>query len=55
MPFADYAIHFAIEAIGSLIAIAAYATHRCQDWWHRALIWMVLTILTTVITVQIVG
>lgn len=55
MPLQDYAIHFGLEAAGSLIAIFAYASHRCNTWWHRALIWTVLSIATTIVTVQVVG
>jgi hypothetical protein len=51
----SYLIHFMIEAIGSLIAIFAYKSHHCRHWWHRGLIWTVLSMLTTVLTVQIVG
>lgn len=51
----DYVIHFGLEATGSLIAIFAYASHRCVHWWHKAAIWTVLTAATTFVTVQLVG
>jgi hypothetical protein len=51
----DYLIHFLLEATGSLIALFAYRNHHCNTWWHRGLIWIMLTALTTVVTVQTVG
>lgn len=51
----DYGVHFGLEAVGSLIAIFAYRSHHCQHWSHRALIWILLTAATTVITVNVVG
>lgn len=50
-----YLVHFALEAIGSLIAIFAYRSHRCNTWWHRAVIWTVLSMATTFTTVQVIG
>jgi hypothetical protein len=52
----DYLVHFGLEAIGSLIAIAAYKSHRlCRTRWHKFGIWLALSMLTTVVTVQVVG
>lgn len=51
----DYLIHFSLEAVGSLIAIFAYKSHKCQYWWHRAMIWVVLSMFTTYVTVQLAG
>lgn len=51
----DYLVHFGLEAVGSLIAIFAYRSHRCQHTWHRAVIWTALTAITTVVTVNVVG
>jgi len=51
----DFALHFALEAIGSLIAIFAYRSHRCSKTWHKAAIWTGLTFLTTLVTVLMVG
>lgn len=50
-----YLIHFGLEAVGSLIAIYAYRSHRCRHGWHKAAIWVVLSMATTVATVQIIG
>ena len=55
VPFLDYAVHFGLEATGSLIAIFAYKNHRCNTGWHRVAIWAILSLITTVITVQAVG
>lgn len=51
----DYAVHFGLEATGSLIAIFAYKNHRCNTGWHRIAIWTILSLITTVATVQAVG
>lgn len=51
----DYVIHFLLEAVGSLIALYAYRSHRCSHVWHKSAIWLVLTMLTTYVTVSLVG
>lgn len=51
-----YLAHFTLEAIGSLIAIAAYKSHKlCRTKWHKFGIWLALSMITTIVTVQIVG
>lgn len=52
----NYLIHFSLEAVGSLIAIAAYKSHKlCKTKWHKFGIWAALSMATTIITVQMVG
>jgi NADH:ubiquinone oxidoreductase subunit 5 (subunit L)/multisubunit Na+/H+ antiporter MnhA subunit len=46
-------IHMLLEGIGSLVGIYAY--RYCEHNWHRVAIWVSLTALTSIITVQIVG
>lgn len=52
----DLLTHFSLEAIGSLIAIAAYKSHKlCRTKWHKFGIWCALSMLTTIVTVLVVG
>ena len=52
----DLITHFGLEAIGSLIAIAAYKSHKlCRTRWHKFGIWLALSMLTTVVTVLVVN
>lgn len=51
----DYIIHFLVEALGGVIAMVAYRTHVCRHWWHKALIWTVLTAITSILTVHAAG
>lgn len=50
----DYAIHFGLEVIGQGVLVLAY-NHVCRKAWHRASIWFVGTLLTTIVTVNLVG
>ena len=50
----DYVIHFGLEVIGQLVLWLAY-THVCRSQWHRVAIWFLGTLLTTIITVNLVG
>ena len=49
----EYIIHFALEAVGAAIGVFAY--RFCQHDWHRWTIWFVLSAITTIVTVQLVG
>lgn len=50
----DYVVHFGLESLGSLIVLFAQ-THICRHTWHRVAIWMVFSIATTILTVNLVG
>lgn len=50
----DYIVHFLLEVIGQGVLWLAY-THVCRKGWHRATIWFVGTLLTTILTVQVIG
>ena len=50
----DYAIHFLLEVLGQAVLVLAYQ-HVCRKSWHRTAIWFVGTLLTTIITVNIIG
>jgi hypothetical protein len=52
-PVLDYVTHFGLEAIGSSIGIYAY--NYCQHLWHKLLVWTVLSVFTTIVTVSLVG
>jgi hypothetical protein len=49
-----YAVHFALECIGQGVLWLAY-THVCRKPSHRVLIWFIGTLLTTIITVNLIG
>lgn len=48
-----YVAHFLIDTVGS--AIGVYAYRLCNHFWHRALMWLVLSVAWTILTVQLVG
>jgi hypothetical protein len=50
----DYLVHFGLEVTGQAVLWLAY-THVCKKSWHRLAIWFVGTLLTTIITVHLVG
>jgi hypothetical protein len=50
----DYLVHFGLEVIGQGVLVLAYK-HVCRSDWHRFVIWFVGTLLTTIITVSLVG
>jgi hypothetical protein len=54
MPIMDYVIHFGLEVVGQAILIVAYK-HVCKKDWHRVAIWFFGTLLTTILTVHMVG
>lgn len=54
MPYADYVVHFMLEVIGQGVLWLAY-THVCKRPWHRFAIWFLGTLVTTIITVHLVG
>lgn len=48
-----YVAHFMIDAVGSVIGVYAY--RWCNHFWHRAMVWFVLSAIWTVVTVQTIG
>ena len=54
MPLMDYVIHFGLECVGQAVLWLAY-THVCKKTWHRGAIWFFGTLLTTILTVHVVG
>jgi hypothetical protein len=42
---AAYAVHFLLECVA----------HVCKCPWHRVGIWLIGTLLTTIITVHLIG
>jgi VIT1/CCC1 family predicted Fe2+/Mn2+ transporter len=53
MSILPYIEHWMVECIGSAIGVVAY--RFCPHRHHRWIVWVVLSIITTVITVQLVG
>lgn len=49
----DYLVHFSLELVGG--GVGVYAYRFCGHNIHRAIVWFVLTAITTFITVQVVG
>jgi hypothetical protein len=54
MPITAYLVHFLLECVGQLVLFVAYK-HVCRKDWHRVAIWLVGTLLTTIITVNLIG
>ena len=49
----DYAVHFGVDVCGTLATL--YALRYCHHVWHQFLIWFGLSVLVTVVTVNLVG
>lgn len=49
-----YVTHFLMDVMGQGVLWLAY-THVCRKTWHRATIWFLGTLLTTIITVNLIG
>jgi hypothetical protein len=49
-----YVVHFLLECIGQGVLWLAYK-HVCRSAWHTPAIWLVGTLLTTILTVHLVG
>jgi hypothetical protein len=49
-----YLVHFLLECIGQGVLYLAYK-HACRTDWHRVAIWFVGTLLTTIVTVHLIG
>lgn len=49
----DYSVHFGVDVAGSLAVL--YAQRFCHHLRHQLLIWLGLSVLVTVTTVNLVG
>ena len=49
----DYVVHFGIDVLGTLSTL--YAQRFCKHRIHQVLIWLGLSVLVTVTTVNLVG
>ena len=49
----DYAVHFGVDVAGSLATL--YAQRYCRHRIHQVLLWLALSLLVTVTTVNLVG
>ena len=49
----DYAAHFTVDVLGSIATL--YAQRYCRHRHHQVLVWLALSILVTVTTVNLVG
>lgn len=54
LPYAAYVVHFGLEVVGQGVLWLAY-THVCSKQWHRVAIWFLGTLLTTIVTVHLIG
>jgi hypothetical protein len=50
----DYLVHFGLEVVGQIVLWIAYK-HVCSKQWHTVAIWFLGTLLTTIITVNLIG
>ncbi len=49
----DYAVHFGVDVCGTLATL--YAQRFCRHRHHQLLLWLALSLLVTVTTVNLVG
>jgi hypothetical protein len=49
----DYAVHFGIDVLATLATL--YAQRYCSHRRHQVLVWLALSVLVTVTTVNLVG
>jgi hypothetical protein len=49
----DVLLHMVLEAIGG--GILLYALGFCNHWRHRLLVWFVLALIFSYITVRLIG
>lgn len=48
-----YVAHFGIDVLGTLATL--YARSFCRHRWHQFLVWLALSLVVTVTTVNLVG
>ncbi|MBD0289709.1 MAG: hypothetical protein ICV74_00530 [Thermoleophilia bacterium] len=48
-----YGVHFGIDVLATMATL--YAQRFCHHRWHQFLVWLVLSIVVTVSTVNVVG
>lgn len=49
----DYVVHFGIDVLGTLATL--YAQRFVKETWHQFLVWLSLSLLVTITTVNVVG
>jgi hypothetical protein len=49
----DYVVHFGIDVAGTLATL--YAQRFVKAPWHQFLVWLSLSLLVTITTVNVVG
>lgn len=49
----DYSVHFGIDVLATLATL--YAQRFCHHPWHQFLVWLALSVVVTVSTVNLVG
>jgi hypothetical protein len=49
----DYAVHFGIDVLATFATL--YAQRYCNHRRHQILVWLALSVLVTVTTVNLVG
>ena len=49
----DYGVHFAVDVLATLATL--YAQQYCAHRWHQVLVWLGLSVVVTVTTVNLVG
>ena len=49
----DYGVHFAVDVLATVSTL--YAQRFCQHRWHQVAVWLVLAVVVTVTTVNLVG
>jgi hypothetical protein len=51
--WADYVAHFGIDVLATIATL--YARSFCRHGWHQFLVWLGLSVVVTVTTVNLVG
>ena len=49
----DYGVHFLIDVLATLATL--YAQRFCEHRWHQVTVWLALSVVVTVTTVNVVG
>jgi hypothetical protein len=49
----DYAVHFGIDVLATMATL--YAQRFCHHRWHQFSVWLALSLVVTVSTVNLVG
>lgn len=49
----DYGVHFGVDVLATLATL--YAQSFCRHRWHQIAIWLALSLVVTIATVNLVG